>query len=264
MTALPPWVLGPLELLAHAEGHYLQGDDLDRRLAMIGFDNAIELSVTTYLTLDPVQRGGVSYPTVDVENWLKNFHSKVDFFLQQIVANRGLTVECDKATFVWHHDVRNGQYHSGGPTVPERRALEGVRKAAIWVFATLFGVTDPEAELGSEVARQLQNDLPKKTPEHDRAIDGKHGTVTVADDGFYVSEIVHALDPVWYAELAAEVLAQRPQLQAAPQVAQAPVPSPAAQQVAAPQPPPPAATPASPASAGPQQAPAANQGHGNP
>ncbi len=83
---------------------------------MIGFDNSIEVSITTFLSLDPLQRKGQSYKGVDVEKWLENYHTKIDFFFSEIVY--GKTVECDKATVVWYHNVRNGQYHSGGATDP--------------------------------------------------------------------------------------------------------------------------------------------------
>ena len=38
MKPLAPWANGPFELLIHAEGHLLNGDDFDRRIALISFD----------------------------------------------------------------------------------------------------------------------------------------------------------------------------------------------------------------------------------
>ena len=60
MRQLKPWAYGPFEILMHAEMHYLSGEDLDRRISMIGFDNAIELAITTYLNLHPYNVGGKS------------------------------------------------------------------------------------------------------------------------------------------------------------------------------------------------------------
>ena len=79
MTPLPPWANGPFELLVHAEGHLLGGEDFDRRIALISFDNAVEVAIATYLTLNPIQRGGRAYPRVDVDRWLNNYHTKLDF-----------------------------------------------------------------------------------------------------------------------------------------------------------------------------------------
>ncbi len=41
MRQLKPWAYGPFEILLHAALHYRVGEDFDRRIAMIGFDNAI-------------------------------------------------------------------------------------------------------------------------------------------------------------------------------------------------------------------------------
>lgn len=54
---LKPWAYGPFEVLLHAETHYRSGEDFDRRIAIIGFDNAIEVAITTYLSLHPNATG---------------------------------------------------------------------------------------------------------------------------------------------------------------------------------------------------------------
>ncbi|MFN7430694.1 MAG: hypothetical protein ACK54T_00945 [bacterium] len=203
MSALTPWALGPFELLVHAEMHFRDGDDFDRRIAIVGFDNAIEVAIHTYLNLHPCQRGDQEYKKDEVEKWLGNFHTKVEFFIGE-VTKRGLTVECDKAKFVWYHEVRNGQYHVGGATIPQSRELEGIRKAAFWVFSTLFGVADVEPLIDSHIKRE-SDDLPKRSEEHDRLIDEEFGVVNVAGRRMYTSEIVHGVDPILYSELAADL-----------------------------------------------------------
>ena len=95
MNALTPWALGPFEIILHAEMHYRDGDDLDRRIAVVGFDNAIELAIHTYLSLHPIQRQNRTYQRVDVEKWLANFHSKVEFFVNE-ATTRGLPIVCDQ------------------------------------------------------------------------------------------------------------------------------------------------------------------------
>jgi hypothetical protein len=81
---LKPWARGPFELLLHAELHRRDGDDFDRRMAVISYDIAIEVAITTYLTLNPIQRGNREYPKDRVEKWLRNFHTKVEFFLIEV------------------------------------------------------------------------------------------------------------------------------------------------------------------------------------
>lgn len=203
MSSLTPWALGPFELLVHAEMHFLAGDDFDRRIAIVGFDNAIEVAIHTYLNLHPIQRGNQVFKKEDVEKWLGNYHTKVDFFIGE-VTTRKLTIECDKATFVWYHEVRNGQYHVGGATIPQARELEGIRRAAFWVFSVLFDVQDVKVLVDAHITRG-GDDLPKRTGEHDRLIDDEFGVVTVAGRRMYTSEIVHGVDPVLYSELATDL-----------------------------------------------------------
>ena len=112
---LKPWAGRPFELIIHAEIHYRKGSDYDRRLALISFDNSIEVSITTYLSLNPIQRGNRQYPKKDVEKWVSNYHSKLDFFTLEI-QNRGLPEYKEKAEIVWYHDQRNEHYHGEGGT----------------------------------------------------------------------------------------------------------------------------------------------------
>ncbi len=204
MSTLKPWALGPFELILHAEMHYRHGEDLDRRIAIVGYDNAIEVAIHTYLSLHPIQRQNRTYPKTDVERWLENFHTKIDFLAIEI-ANRGLTVICDKADLIWYHEVRNGQYHAGGATIPQERELEGIRKAAFWVFGTLFDVTDLDSLLEEHLSSRSGADLPARTAENDRLIGQESGTVKLAGKTLYTSELLHAYDAVLYSELASDI-----------------------------------------------------------
>lgn len=204
MTTLTPWALGPFEIILHAELHYRDGDDLDRRIAIVGFDNAIELAIHTYLSLHPIQRQSRTYQNAEVEKWLANFHSKVAFFIDE-VNSRGLPVVCDQAKFIWYHAVRNGQYHVGGATIPQARELEGIREAAMWVFSVLFEIDDVIGMIEQHLTARSGDDLPKRNDDDDRLIDNEYGTVELAGKPYHVSEVVHRFDPVLYSELAGEI-----------------------------------------------------------
>lgn len=149
---LKPWAARPFELIFHAEIHYRRGSDYDRRLALISFDNSIEVSITTYLSLNPIQRGNRQYPREDVENWMNNYHSKLDFFALEI-QNRGLPEYKEKAEIVWYHDQRNEHYHGGGFGVPEQGTLDGIRQVALWVFSVLFETADVETKLEAAISK---------------------------------------------------------------------------------------------------------------
>lgn len=195
---LRPWAYGPFQILLHAELHYRLGEDFDRRIAIIGFDNAIEVAITTYLGLNPIQRGNRQYPKADVERWLNNYHTKVDFFFHECVV-RNVVVIGKHDEIVWFHEVRNGQYHVGGDTVPQRRELDGTRAAALEVFAVLFDVADAEAQLDAHIAAMHQAPQPR-TAEGDRLIDREYGLVDLCGQSEYSSELLYALDPNRYHE----------------------------------------------------------------
>lgn len=213
MTApLKPWTRGSFELLIHAELHRQDGDDFDRRMAMISFDNAIEVAITTYLSLNPIQRGNRSYSRTDVEQWLANFHTKIDFFMIEI-GNRGQTILFEQADIVWYHDSRNEQYHGGKASVPLIDELETIRKVAIWVFGILFDVHDAEARLSSAVDLRRPKPLEGRIPEYDSLIDDAYGTCIVAGDSYKTSDVLHALDPPSYAELGDALKREKEQIE---------------------------------------------------
>lgn len=150
MSKLPPWARGPFEILENAEGHYHGNSDIDRRLSLIGFDNAIEVAITTYLQLNPKLRGGQEFTKEDVQKWLRNYHTKLEFLEQHTEAN-GIVLESSTAEITWYHTLRNELYHSGNGMLPERHCLEGVRAAAIEVFEILFKV-DAHSLLGKSLS----------------------------------------------------------------------------------------------------------------
>lgn len=200
------WAYGPFEVLLHAETHYRIGEDLDRRIAMIGFDNAIEMAITTYLSLNPIQRGNRQYRREDVEQWLRNYHTKAEFFFGEC-GSRGVTPTAKQEEMVWFHDVRNEQYHGGGANVPQRRALDGARAAALEVFSVLFDESDAARLLEEHIAAMSPVPPPPRSDEHDRLIDNEHGMIELCGRAEYASDILYARDPERYREVALELQA---------------------------------------------------------
>jgi hypothetical protein len=200
MTPLPPWTAGPFELLVHAEGHLRSGDDFDRRIALISFDNAIEVTIATYLTLHPLQRGGKTYAKADVEEWLDNYHSKLDFLDEELKA-RELAWAVDRSHIVWVHDHRNEQYHGGHKGTPEMNILQIVRDAALWVFSILFDVADPEAVLEDALIDRMPPAPPSREKALDVAIDEAFGVLEVGDQHYYASELLFSVDYAAYRDL---------------------------------------------------------------
>jgi len=205
-TPLPPWANGPFELLVHAEGHLRGGDDFDPRIALISFDNAVEVAITTHLTLNPIQRGGRNYPKADVEKWLDNYHMKLEF-LEAEIAARGIPWQVEKTHIIWAHDHRNEQYHGGHRGTPEKSVLKIVRDAALWVFAMLFDVSDPEAALEQAILDNARPAGPSRDRKFDVVIDALYGIVEVGEESYHASELLFAVDPAAYRDLGGRLCA---------------------------------------------------------
>ena len=144
-----PWTRGPFELLCHAEEHRLRRSDFDRRMALISYDNAIEVSISTFLGLHPRQRDGLEYPTERKERWLANYHAQLDFLYDEFAPRSTVPIGATREDVIFYHGLRNELYHSGNGLVPEESSIQGARLAATWVFSVLFKV--PLAELEEQL-----------------------------------------------------------------------------------------------------------------
>lgn len=196
---IKPWVRAPFEVLLHAEMHYRQDEDFDRRIAMIGFDNAIEFAIATYLTLKPIHRGGKSYDGNKVTAWLAKYETRIDFFFEECM-NRSVVVVAQKEEVIWVHNLRNEQYHGGGPSYPGKRDLDAARAFALQVYSVLFDEPDIEGLLSSH--QPGDSDLPPRTEEDDKTIDDAHGLVDLCGKKEYSSQVLYAYDPVRYRSVA--------------------------------------------------------------
>ena len=201
MISLPPWANRPFELIVHAESHLRAAKDFDKRIALISYDNAIETAITTYLDLHPVQRGGCEYNKEDIEKWLKNYHSKLEFFEQEI-NSRDIAWDVEKSHIIWIHNSRNQQYHGGSHMgIPEESILKIARSSALWIFSVLFDVSDAESALEQAMLDQTPPAAPSREEQIDIAIDEEYGIVEVGEQSYYASELLFAIDPTAYQEL---------------------------------------------------------------
>jgi len=204
MTPLSPWAYGPFELLVHAEAHLRAGGDFDRRIALISFDNAIEVSISTYLTLPPILRGNREYRNDDVDRWLRNYPNKLDFLTSELTT-RALGWEVEKNHILWAHDHRNEQYHGGNKGTPEMTCLSLIRKAALWIFGLLFDVSDANERLDKAIADSTPPPAPQRDGAYDRAIDLEYGMVEIGDQSFYASEVLFSVDYWAYRDIGARL-----------------------------------------------------------
>lgn len=208
MSRLKAWADSPFDLILHAEMCFRKNSDFDRRIAMILFDNSIEVSITTHLNLHPLQRKNIQYPNADVETWSRNFHTKLDFFFDKFVVDNGCPVSFERSDLIHCHEIRNGQYHAGGSTIPRARDLEDIRRAALDILSFLFDVADVENLLEIRISElDPTKEFPKRTKEDDRLIDEAFGTIRIAGELYYTSEALYGVDPFAYGNVAANLRA---------------------------------------------------------
>lgn len=136
---LTPWAKGPLELIRHALEHLNIGGDTDRRIALIGFDNATEVCVDVFIRLPPKLRNNYEIKREDVTKHLRSFNSKIGF-VEDYINEMQIETELSTNELLWYHTLRNELYHSGNGMVPEMHVLHGARDNCLAVYSCLFGV----------------------------------------------------------------------------------------------------------------------------
>jgi len=131
----PPWVSGPGELLRHGLEHLQDDTDINRRLAMISIDNAVELMIKTYLGL-PRRVTGISISRRKYQEISESFPQLLDA-LEEYAADKLDGINLGETE--WYHRVRNGLYHQGNGLTVERDKVEVYAELAQVLFHNLFG-----------------------------------------------------------------------------------------------------------------------------
>lgn len=192
------WHTVPLQMLAHAEQHFREDTDFGRRIALISFDNSVEISITTYLNLNPIQRSGREYPNEKVKDWLDNYHTQLEFLENECDA-REKDMEVDRAAFVMYHELRNGQYHEAPRSVPAYDDLKGIRLAAYWVFGFLFEIEKPQEKIDAHISDSGGMTAPARNTKFDIQFN-ELGPIEIGPYTYTASDVLYAVDPAAYAE----------------------------------------------------------------
>jgi len=167
-----PWIEGPKELLQHAIDHLSQGNDFDRRVAMISIDNAVELMIKTYLGLPKraLEHSGPSRK--ELEQSSESFPALLDL-LEEYANSKIVGIGPDDLE--WYHRIRNQLYHSGNGITVEKSKVETYFELASALFESLFGTAPEISHLSSvrtktgeflenwvEFEKKLRSQLPEK------------------------------------------------------------------------------------------------------
>ena len=131
-----PWASGPGEILQHGLSLLMQNTETSRRLAMLSIDNAVELSIKTYLGL-PRRITGLNISRKDYQEISENFPSLLDA-LEKNVKQQTLH-GIDLGEIEWFHRLRNELYHQGNGLTIEKEKVEVYAELARLLYKTLFG-----------------------------------------------------------------------------------------------------------------------------
>lgn len=135
--SLKPWTSGPQELIDHAIGHLKGGSPFDCRIAMISIDNAVELSIKTYLGLPKRVRGTDGPSRRELEDASSRFPDLLD--LLEMHAEDKLP-GVDLGDVEGYHRLRNTLYHDGNGVTVDPQHVDGYLQAAKVLVKALLGI----------------------------------------------------------------------------------------------------------------------------
>jgi uncharacterized protein YutE (UPF0331/DUF86 family) len=159
-----PWMTGPTELLHHALEHLKRATPFDYRISLISIDNAVELTIKTYLGLpkrirksdgpsrEKLQEAGGSFP--DLLNLLEGYSSE-----QQ--------KDIELGEIEWYHRLRNTLYHEGSGITVDPDKVDSYLQIAKILCQKLLSipiedeVLPPQSELSDR--DQLDEVLPPQS-----------------------------------------------------------------------------------------------------
>ena len=139
---------------------------------MISIDNAVELSIKTYLGLPRRARGSKGPSRKELDTASESFPALLDL-LQSHAADKLVGLSLDDIE--WYHRLRNQLYHSGNGITVEMAKVETYLELATALFESLFDVppaithvdavrtkTGHFLEIWTAFERSLRDQLPPK------------------------------------------------------------------------------------------------------
>mgnify|MGYP000911718164 CR=1 FL=1 len=146
--ATQPWAAGPKEILEHGISLLRKDSDKNRRLALLSVDNAVELTIKTYLGL-PKRINGINVPRKEYAEFSESFPKLLDA-LEQYAATKISGIELGEIE--WFHRLRNQLYHQGNGLTVDRDKVEIYSELAKLLFESLF---DTQLSFAPEDQHQL-------------------------------------------------------------------------------------------------------------
>ncbi|MDD2694295.1 MAG: hypothetical protein PHD58_00030 [Anaerolineales bacterium] len=201
-----PWISGPKELIDHANVHLQDGNPFDFRVAMISIDNAVELTIRTYLGLPRRIRGSGGPSRRELEGAI-GFPELLDL-LEKHGEDRLSGIEL--GDIEWYHRLRNTLYHDGNGVTVDPEMVDAYHQIARLLFQNLFDTCIEQPDelpastlLGEFIIKwatletRLKNLAAKHLPKHDRG----YRSVISLYDGLIAKGIVPTKDRAKLEEL---------------------------------------------------------------
>ncbi len=107
---------------------------------MVSVDNAVELTIKTYLGLPERTRGSKGPSRKELEQAAESFPALLDL-LQTHAAAKIIGLSLDDIE--WYHRLRNQLYHAGNGITVEAAKVETYLQLAMALFENLFGFAVP-------------------------------------------------------------------------------------------------------------------------
>ena len=144
------WTRAPLDMLSHAHAHLREGSESALRHSLVGFDQAVEGTITAFLRYGPGS-ADASDAAEKARRPGSNFWAKVSFLEGHLLGRAArLEVPLEEVTRI--HDTRNDVQHDGRWIVPPPADVDTARRSAVSIFQALdgrdvslmFGPVEPE------------------------------------------------------------------------------------------------------------------------
>lgn len=130
-----PWASGPSEILQHGLSLLRKDSDSNRRIAMISIDNAVELTIKTFLSL-PRRINGINLSRKEFQEISESFPQLLDA-LEKHAADKLEGI--DLGEIEWFHRLRNQLYHQGNGLTVDKEKVEIYAQLGRILFRNLFG-----------------------------------------------------------------------------------------------------------------------------
>jgi hypothetical protein len=129
-----PWAFGPTEILEHALELSTKDTDTNRRLALLATDNAVELTIKSYLS-SPNRVTGINLSKKEYEEVSDSFPRLIET-LERVSTAKAEGI--DLAAIEWFHRLRNRLYHDGGDLTVARAQVLAYLELARLLYERLF------------------------------------------------------------------------------------------------------------------------------